>query len=74
MAVLLEGRSSREMDELSGSWNPFRWQPATLYFRTQDEAYSYGDRPHSGWNPVVGAPGPVALPPRRLQSCQSSAD
>jgi hypothetical protein len=38
------------------SWNPFSWQPATLYFRTQDEAYSYGDRPQSGWNPIVGAP------------------
>jgi hypothetical protein len=29
--------------------------PSTLYFRTQSEAYSYGDRLPSGWNPVVGA-------------------
>ena len=70
----VEGRSSRKMDELSGSWNPFRWQPATLYFRTQDEAYSYGDRPPSGWNPVVGESGPLPSLPLDCDSCQSSAD
>ena len=28
--------------------------PATLYFRTQDEAYSYGEREASAWNAVMG--------------------
>ena len=38
----------------SERWANF-WKPSTLYFRTQDEAYSYGERRDSGWNPVVGA-------------------
>ncbi len=62
------------MEEELNSWNPFKWQPATLYFRTQDEAYSYGERPSSGWNPIVGAPlRSVALVSQGCDRCQFSA-
>jgi len=45
--------------------------PATLYFRTQDEAYSYGEREPSAWNAVMGTlnPTPPTHPPSGSSGC-----